>query len=51
MPVVLRQQGRGKTKHFTMIGECFVYGIMDGEAVAGRQWAPPYNDAEQFEIK
>jgi len=34
-----------------MIGECFVYGMMDGEAVAGKQLAPPYDDAEEFQIK
>jgi hypothetical protein len=49
VPVVLRKVK--KAKHFNMIGECFVYGMMDGEAVAGKQWAPPYNDAEEFQIK
>jgi hypothetical protein len=53
VPVVLRKvkQDRGKPKHFKMIGECFVYGMMDGEAVAGKQLAPPYDDAEEFQIK
>jgi hypothetical protein len=53
VPVVLRKvkQGRGRPKYFKMIGECFVYGMMDGEAVAGKQWAPPYDDAEEFQIK
>jgi hypothetical protein len=51
VPVILRQQSRGEAKHFHMIGECFVYGMMDGEAVASRQWAHPYDDAEQFQIE
>lgn len=29
VPVVMRDEGR----HWTLVGECFVYGIMDGEAV------------------
>ncbi|KAE8454442.1 hypothetical protein EG329_000064 [Mollisiaceae sp. DMI_Dod_QoI] len=51
VPVVLRQQDSGNEKYFHMIGECFVYGMMDGEAVAGKEWRRPYNNAEWFEIR
>ncbi|PMD50557.1 uncharacterized protein K444DRAFT_621929 [Hyaloscypha bicolor E] len=65
VPVVLRQQeeeeeeeeeedneeDNGKKYYFHMIGECFIYGMMDGEAVADRKWKRPYRHAEQFVIK
>lgn len=50
VPVVLRQHGKGTLNTFHMIGECFVYGIMDGEAVSGQSWEPPYNGASCFEL-
>ncbi|KAL3422517.1 hypothetical protein PVAG01_06673 [Phlyctema vagabunda] len=35
VPVVLRKEGDGDAVHFTIIGECYVYGMMNGEAVTG----------------
>ncbi|KAI2624156.1 heterokaryon incompatibility protein-domain-containing protein [Hypoxylon sp. NC1633] len=51
VPVVLRPQG----ECFTMVGECFVYGMMEGEAVAGKLLAdkslkPSFDKAEFFEL-
>jgi hypothetical protein len=51
VPVVLRQHGKRKAKYFSMIGECFVYGMMDGEAVSGNVWEAPYNNAKRFELR
>lgn len=49
VPVVLRPDRKRNPQYFHMIGECFVYGMMDGEAVAGQ--APPYADATRFELR
>lgn len=36
VPVVLRRSRKGGQGQFTMVGECFIYGMMDGEAVSGK---------------
>ncbi|TAQ89281.1 hypothetical protein B7494_g2425 [Chlorociboria aeruginascens] len=51
VPVVLRPDRKKKPHYFHMVGECFVYGMMDGEAVAGQPWTPPYTDATRFELR
>ncbi|RDW56341.1 hypothetical protein BP5796_13252 [Coleophoma crateriformis] len=51
VPIVFRQQGSGDATYFEVIGECFIYGMMDGEAVAGMTWEHPYSDAEAFELR
>jgi hypothetical protein len=35
--------------HFQMVGECYVYGIMEGEAV--QQWKMDRGVEEVFEIR
>ncbi|KAK9773324.1 putative Heterokaryon incompatibility domain-containing protein [Seiridium cardinale] len=50
VPVVLRPQEKNGQEQFTMVGECFVYGMMEGEAVSSRSWEPPYDEAELFEL-
>ncbi|KAI4864753.1 hypothetical protein F4820DRAFT_422878 [Hypoxylon rubiginosum] len=49
-PVVLRPEGKGGQAHFTMLGECFIYGMMEGEAVPGESWRHPYDSAELFDL-
>ncbi|CAG8949673.1 hypothetical protein HYFRA_00003991 [Hymenoscyphus fraxineus] len=51
VPVVLRPQVVGHDEYWEMVGECFCYGQMEGEAVSGREWKYPYDDAECFEIR
>ena len=43
VPVILRKQ----QDHYEVIGECFIYGMMDGEAVANIDHK---NDTEQFKL-
>ncbi|KAI9147596.1 Heterokaryon incompatibility protein [Paramyrothecium foliicola] len=40
VPVVLRDLGDGQ--HFEFVGECYVHGIMNGEALEGRNMEPLY---------
>lgn len=51
VPVVLR--GHPKVKHFEFIGECYLHGMMDGEAIAGKAPTWPYNELEYttFELR
>lgn len=51
VPVVLREQVSGNEKYFHMVGEAFVCGMMEGEAVSGNEWKYPYEDAECFELR
>jgi len=51
VPVVLRRHGKGKDKYFEMIGECFVYGMMGGEALSGKTFLRPYEDQKEFELR
>ena len=38
IPVVLRKiSASGGSPHFEFVGECYVHGMMDGEALEGRQ--------------
>jgi len=51
VPVVLKPVDDAAGKYYEMIGECYVHGMMDGEAVADREgYQPPYGDAEEFEL-
>ncbi|CAG8971448.1 hypothetical protein HYALB_00002031 [Hymenoscyphus albidus] len=47
VPVVMRPHD----DYWEMVGECFCYGQMEGEAVSGKEWVHPYEDAECFEIR
>lgn len=51
VPVVIRPRKKGKKKYWEMVGECFCYGQMEGEAVSGKEWIYPYEDAECFELR
>jgi hypothetical protein len=43
VPVVLRKvSADGRNSHFEFIGECYVHGMMDGEALEGRVPSYPY---------
>ncbi|KAG0647891.1 Heterokaryon incompatibility protein [Hyphodiscus hymeniophilus] len=50
VPAILRQKEKDGATYFEMVGECFIYGMMDGEAVSGKSWEHPYNDAQCFEL-
>ena len=45
VPFVLRETGDG---HFKFIGECYVHGIMDGEAMEGKDTA---SISREFKIR
>ncbi|KAI1099464.1 heterokaryon incompatibility protein-domain-containing protein [Jackrogersella minutella] len=47
VPVVLREQKNGAKRQFIMVGECFIYGMMEGEAVSGESRE---SKAEKFEL-
>lgn len=51
VPVVLSERGSGDEKYFEMVGECFVYGLMDGEAVAETNYEAPYNGIDWIELR
>ncbi|KAI1214586.1 heterokaryon incompatibility protein-domain-containing protein [Annulohypoxylon truncatum] len=47
VPVVLRKQKKDGKQQFIMVGECFIYGMMEGEAVSGKSWK---SKAKYFEL-
>ncbi|KAF3004553.1 hypothetical protein E8E14_002955 [Neopestalotiopsis sp. 37M] len=49
VPVVLRASTQDPG-HYTMVGECFVYGMMEGEAVTGRSPDNDNDDVQFFEL-
>ncbi|KAH9203526.1 hypothetical protein DL95DRAFT_472296 [Leptodontidium sp. 2 PMI_412] len=51
VPVVLREDR--ERKYYQIIGECYVHGMMDGEAIAGKAPAWPYDQQEYstFELR
>lgn len=51
VPVILRQQRSAGGKFWKFIGEVYIHGIIDGEAVEGKEFEPPYNDAETFTLR
>lgn len=49
VPVVLRKVSTGGgNSHFEFIGECYVHGMMDGEALEGRQPMYPYGGKKSW---
>jgi hypothetical protein len=48
VPVVLRKVGR--TDRYTFVGECYVHGMMDGEALPAKKLAHPYPNVKYFVI-
>lgn len=44
VPVVVRGIREGESQFYQFIGECYVHGMMDGEAVADKQPNHPYRD-------
>ena len=41
VPVVLREHRSATGRYFSFIGECYIYGMMDGEALALSDTSPP----------
>ena len=53
VPVLLRQITQGKTPEFLFVGECYVHGMMDGEAVSkfgSKHPQHPYKKATLFKL-
>ncbi|KAG4437796.1 hypothetical protein IFR05_006731 [Cadophora sp. M221] len=55
VPVLLRQKPRGKDSEFLFIGECYVHGMMDGEAITSKFGSkhpqyPYYKKASTFKL-
>lgn len=42
VPVVLRKLSQGKDPDYAFIGECYLHGMMDGEAIPGKLPTYPY---------
>lgn len=51
VPVVLREKEEEDGTYFQMVGECYIHNMMEGEAVSGKAWIYPYEDAECFELR
>jgi hypothetical protein len=49
VPVVLRKVSTGGgNAHYEVIGECYVHGMMDGEALEGRKPMYPYGGKKSW---
>lgn len=48
VPVILRQQANGK--QFEIIGEAYIYGMMNGDALGGRKQKQLKEECEEFEL-
>ncbi|MCJ1474211.1 hypothetical protein MMC13_002869 [Lambiella insularis] len=51
VPVVLRQHGEGSERYYEFVGEAYVYGMMDGEAVAGLTEEEIRTEALEFRLR
>lgn len=52
VPVLLRECSTLNETHFELVGECYVYGYMDGEAIPQKNRPKyPYNDAVTFNLR
>lgn len=48
VPFVLRPQGKGIDRRYELIGDCYVHGMMDGEAI--EMWQTGVLDVETFSL-
>ena len=51
VPVILRPCHSLRRDYFEFVGEAYVYGIMDGEALNGRDLENPETWTEEFELR
>jgi hypothetical protein len=51
VPVVLRECKTADDTYFEFIGECYVHGFMDGEAIPKTQPTWPYDTAEVYKLR
>jgi hypothetical protein len=51
VPVVLRECNTSDDYYFEFVGECYVHGFMDGEAISKNRPCYPYNTAEEFKLR
>lgn len=51
VPVVLREHITADDHYFEFIGESYIHGMMDGEAVAKKRPEWPYSDSETFKLR
>lgn len=50
VPVILREHRKPK-RHFELIGEAYIYGMMGGEALGGRKMEELKKQCEEFELR
>jgi len=51
VPVILREQRTPIDHYFQFIGEAYIYGMMDGEALAGRDRERLEESSEEFKLR
>ena len=51
MPVILRNMGTSADPYFYFIGEAYVHGMMEGEALPKESPEYPYGDYDYFRIR
>ncbi len=54
VPVLLRPKTKGENPTYSFIGECYIHGMMDGEAIASKYGSKypqyPYKEAAEFRL-
>jgi hypothetical protein len=51
VPIVLREYRTENDHYFEFIGEAYIHGMMDGEAVAKKRPEYPYDDSETMKLR
>ena len=51
MPVILRPDSSRKTKKYELLGEAYIYGMMNGDALGGRRKKQLEQDCIEFELQ
>jgi hypothetical protein len=51
VPVILREKRLSEDSHFEFMGECYIHGKMDGEALAGMEKKTIMNATKEFNIR
>ncbi|PVH72374.1 HET-domain-containing protein [Cadophora sp. DSE1049] len=54
VPVLLRPETKEENPTYSFVGECYIHGMMDGEAIASKYTSKhpqhPYDEAEEFKL-
>jgi hypothetical protein len=51
VPVILRPNSSTKTKKYELLGEAYIYGMMNGDALGGRKQTQLEQDCIEFELQ